>query len=89
MTRIVVLGCGGGGWSGVDLDGVLSGDGELQEVVLGEAYGVHRDSVQVQKTLVVWVLIFVEESRVPHRHIENTARPCVGPDVILFDLPLR
>ena len=47
MTRIVVLGCGGGRWSGVDLDGVLSGDSELQKVVLGEAYGVHRDSVQV------------------------------------------
>ena len=49
----------GGGWDGpgnlrMNLgDGVLSGGGELQGVVLGDAYGGHRDSEQVQKTLVV------------------------------------
>ena len=57
-------------------DGVLSDGGELQ----GEAYFGHRDSEQVQKTLVAY--------QVSARRHKN-ARPCVAPDVILFNPLLR
>ena len=54
MARILCWGGDGPGNLRMNLgDGVLSGGGELQGVVLGKAYGVHRDSKQVQKTLVV------------------------------------
>ena len=52
MTRIVVLGCGGGGWSGVDLViwwwRARGGGAE-------GGTGMQRDSERVQKTLVMWV----------------------------------
>ena len=60
MARILCGGVGvaGDGWDGpanlrMNLGAGVSGDGELQGVVLGEAHGVHRDSERVQKTLVV------------------------------------
>ena len=80
---IVVLECGGGGWSGVD----LVGDGELEGMVLGEHWGAWGERTGLENAGHVSVSDKHQEEVHGVGHPTAQTWPCVGPDVILSTSP--